>query len=106
MRDVEVVKQMRDDLRDKMIELIDLRIVKYGASVRHPDLPPYDQKVFSYLMGATNKLKTQINTLEFVLNEDTMLNDATDTLSSSLREMGCTKESIINELRERVDYHD
>lgn len=95
MRDLSVVKQTRDNLRDEMRELLELREKAYKDGWRgFKDLGAFDRQVFSYMSNAIGMLQEQINTLGFVLNEDTELKNIDDILSPSLRDEGYESKDV------------
>ena len=65
----------------------------------------FDAKEFSYIMGCINNLRNQINALEFVLNEDTVLNDYTVPYPTQEDE-GVSKEKVFKIIEDFDDLND
>lgn len=103
MRAVEVVKQKRNQLRNELAKFMNAKNVKYPTPTKYYDLEAYDRHEFSYIMGCISSLRNQINALEFVLNEDTELNDYTKPYPSQ-RDCGVSKEKVFEiALQDKID---
>ncbi|WP_059102944.1 hypothetical protein [Shouchella shacheensis] len=75
MRDVAIVKQQRNVLREELGKCVNKVKEMQVDEKSFKELDQHDQQVYIYLDRTMQKLRTQINTLEFVLNEDTKLID-------------------------------
>ena len=75
MRDIATVKETRDKLRNEILALLDLRR-ELSNGIMNAD--EYGKRSYGYLINTVTKMKAQINALEYVLNEDTELEDATE----------------------------
>lgn len=93
MRAVDVVKEKRNQLKNDLAKFMDAKNEKYSTTKRAMDLDGYERHEFSYIIGCITDLRTQINTLEFVLNEDTELRDCTIAYATQ-RDLGITKEKV------------
>ncbi len=94
MRDVAIVKEQRNELREELAKCIkrvkDMQVDEKSFK----ELSQYDQQVYVYLDRTVQKLRMQINALEFVLNEDTELIDPyKDRAAEKLQ---ITKETVFN----------
>lgn len=76
MRDLSVVKEKRNELRSELVNCIKKVKEMQVDEKTFRDLSQYDQQVYIYLDRTVQRLRTQINALEFVLNEDTEIADA------------------------------
>lgn len=96
MRAVDVIKEKRNQLRNELSKFLIVKNMKYPSPTKYTNLDDYDRYEFSYIMSCVNSLRNKINTLEFVLNEDTEINDCTPYHSQ--RERGISKESVFDNL--------
>lgn len=102
MRNVNVVKAKRDELREDLAIFIKVRENKFPLMAKYTELPEYDRKLYSYIQSCIGNLKRKINALEFVLNEDTEMTDGTTPFPSH-KEIGITKELIFKLANETSD---
>lgn len=93
MRAVDVVKLKRDELRNDLAKFMSAKNAKYPSPTRYNELNEYDKYEYSYILKSMENLRTQINALEFVLNEDTYMDDCTISYHKH-RDLGITKESV------------
>jgi hypothetical protein len=93
MRDVQVIKDKRNQLRDELVKFTAVKEDAFPKGTRYSELSDYDRQLYNYTMGCINSLRNQINALEYVLNEDTELNDNTRPYPSQVS-FGITKESV------------
>lgn len=92
MRDVSVIKQKRDELKEEL-KFVNEKRKSLG---RWTDMCDYDKKIFAHLTDSVKTITTQINALEYILNEDTELNDWYPRYARiSKEDIFGTKESII-----------
>lgn len=96
MRDVEIVKETRNKLRNAFEELMN---VKHAMQDHKDTFEEYDKKVYGYLLQTLEKLDLQINALEFVLNEDTKTKIATDNVHYN-NAYGINKEKVMEYMKE------
>jgi hypothetical protein len=95
MRYVETVKEKRDELKAEMERFLALKDKQF-SHLPYRELSTESKKKFGYIMGTISVLKTQINALEYVLNEDTELEDRTKPSMA----YNFTKEELFAELEE------
>lgn len=75
MRNVSVVKEQRNILREELGKCINKVKEMKVDEQSFKQMNQHDQQVYIYLDRTMQRLRTQINTLEFVLNEDSQLAD-------------------------------
>ncbi|SDC74947.1 hypothetical protein [Shouchella lonarensis] len=75
MRDVTIVKQQRNVLREELGKCINKVKEMKVDEASFKQMSQHEQQVYIYLDRTMQRLRTQINALEFVLNEDTQLAD-------------------------------
>ena len=95
MRDVEIVKNMRNALDSELTRFIDRKKELFNGRP-FPELGDYDKKVFSFISTSVNKLTIQINALNFVLNEDTQIEREIGATKYFEERYDITKNSILN----------
>ncbi|AIC95848.1 MULTISPECIES: hypothetical protein [Shouchella] len=75
MRDVSIVKEQRNILREELGKCINkVKEMKVNEE-SFKQMDQHEQQVYIYLDRTMQRLRTQINALEFVLNEDSQLAD-------------------------------
>ncbi|MFB4213062.1 hypothetical protein ABC345_16520 [Shouchella sp. 1P09AA] len=75
MRDVSTVKEQRNILREELGKCINkVKEMKVNEE-SFKQMDQHEQQVYIYLDRTMQRLRTQINALEFVLNEDSQLAD-------------------------------
>jgi hypothetical protein len=74
MRDLVTVKEARNNIRNNLVRSTRKRD-EISDGKPYKELSEYNQEVYIFLTKAIDIMKIQINSLEFVLNEDTNLND-------------------------------
>lgn len=94
MRDVNIIKEKLNILRDELEKFLNTKNIKYPTLTIYDNLNDFDRHEFSYIMGCINSLKNQINVLEFVLNEDVEITDYT-TPYPRQRACGISKEIVL-----------
>lgn len=97
MRSLEAVKKKRDELKAELEKFIQ---AKHDSKKAHWGLPQADLSAlekaeYIYIMRSIYELRNQINCLDFVLNEDTEMNDATRPVPSQVA-IGIKKENVLN----------
>jgi hypothetical protein len=78
MRDVSIVKRKRNQLKEEVEQFKNLKEKLFPSSISYRDLDPEEKKKYGYIQSTIGGLNTQINTLEFVLNEDSEIRDVTE----------------------------
>lgn len=94
MRDLSVVKETRNELRSELVNCIKKVKEMQVDEKTFRDLSQYDQQVYIYLDRTVQRLRTQINALEFVLNEDTEIADAFADRAAEKHKIN--KETVFN----------
>ncbi len=102
MRAVDIVKEKRNQLRNELVRFLNAKEIKYPTPTNYKELDEYNRHEYSYIMGCVNSLKTQINALEFVLNEDTELNDYSKPYPRQ-EEIGISKAMVFEIGKEDYD---
>lgn len=103
MRDVSVVKEKRDELVKELGRFMKFKNENY-TGFDFSSLSAHQRREYSYIMSTMGDLRGQINAIEYVLNEDTELRDATWVSSPYLREKGITKEDILGSKKDGATY--
>lgn len=76
MRDVNAVKETRNKLRNELSDFIVARKNFYQKEIAGKK--EYDKTLYGYIISSIDRLSIQINTIEYILNEDTEIGDVTE----------------------------
>jgi hypothetical protein len=98
MRDLTIIKDKRNELRDSLALCHNRRKSSTDNNLKgFNDMGEWDKEAYIYLVKVMEKLTTQINVLEFVLNEDTNIADALSYYSRGMNILGINRESVFKE---------
>lgn len=95
MRAVDVVKSKRDYLVEQKEEFQRVKDLKYPNKPNYAELSDYEKLELSYITRVLTNLMIQIGALNFVLNEDSDLRDATYIITSEERR-GLSRERVLS----------
>lgn len=93
MRDVRFVKEHRDALKEERHKFVMAKERLFPYPTTYRDISQEERPKLSYIIQTLRNLDIQINALEFVLNEDTHIQDATEHFAQN----NFTKEDLFEE---------
>lgn len=102
MKSIEAVKTKRDELKAELERFREANENRKHNGMPKSDMSDLEKAEYMYIVRSMHELRCQINCLNFVLNEDFELSDATKPIPSQ-ELLGVKKENVITKYTESGD---